>query len=84
MTSRVNGPITVAIVDDYDVVVMGLANMFDQYSDRVVVAEPDSNEAPVDTVDIALYHSFAQPESAHEQIAVPVVNPRARPVVIYT
>ena len=28
MTSRVNGPITVAIVDDYDVVVMGLANMF--------------------------------------------------------
>jgi hypothetical protein len=34
----VNGPITVAIVDDYDVVAMGLANMFDQYSDRVVVA----------------------------------------------
>jgi hypothetical protein len=30
MTSRVNGPITVAIVDDYDVVVMSLANMFDQ------------------------------------------------------
>ena len=61
-TSRVNGPITVAIVDDYDVVVMGLANMFDQYSDRVVVAELDSNEALVDTVDIALYDS-CQPES---------------------
>jgi hypothetical protein len=28
--------------------------MFDQYSDRVVVAELDSNEALVDTVDIAL------------------------------
>ena len=54
MTSRVNRPITVAIVDDYDVVVMGLANMFDQYSDRVVVAELDSNEALVDTVDIVL------------------------------
>ena len=35
--------------DDYDVVVMGLANMFDQYSDRVVVAELDSNEALIDT-----------------------------------
>ena len=58
MTSRVNGPITVAIVDDYDVVVMGSANMFDQYSDRVVVAEFDSNEALVDTVDIALYVFF--------------------------
>ena len=84
MTSRVNGPITVAIVDDYDVVVMGLANMFDQYSDRVVVAELDSNEALVDTVDIALYDSFAQPESDHEEIAVLVDNPRARRVVVYT
>ena len=52
--SRVNGPITVAIVDDYDVVVMGLANMVDQYSDRVIIAELDTNEALLDTVDIAL------------------------------
>ena len=59
MTWRVNGPITVAIVDDYDVVVMGLANMLDQYSDRVVVAELDSNEALLDTVDTALYDSLA-------------------------
>ena len=84
MTSRVNGPITVAIVDDYHVVVMGLANIFDQYSDRVVVAELDSNEALVDTVDIALSDSFAQPESDHEEIAVLVANPRARRVVVYT
>ena len=78
MTSRVNGPITVAIVDDYDVVVMGLANMFDQYSDRVVVAELDSNEALVDTVDIALYDSFAQPESDHEEIGCKPVGIRWR------
>jgi hypothetical protein len=38
---------------------MGLANMLDQYSDRVVVAELDSNEALLDTVDIALYDSLA-------------------------
>jgi len=36
--------VTVAIVDDYDVVVVGLANMLDQYSDRVVIAELDTNE----------------------------------------
>jgi DNA-binding NarL/FixJ family response regulator len=84
MTSCVHGPITVAIVDDYDVVVMGLANMFDQYRDRVIVAELDSNEPLVDTVDIALYDCFAQPESDHEEIAVLVANPRARRVVVYT
>jgi len=84
MASRVQGPITVAIIDDYDVVVMGVANMLDQYSDRVVIAELDTNEALLDTVDIALYDSFAQPESDHDEIAVLVANPRARRVVVYT
>src|SRR4051794_15371760 len=36
-------PITVALVDDYDVVVMGVAKILDQYADRVVVAELDTN-----------------------------------------
>src|SRR4051795_3510686 len=84
MTARGDSPITVALVDDYDVVVMGVAKMFDQYRDRVVVAELDSNEAVEDVVDIAMYDSFAQPESDHEEIAVLVANPRARRVVVYT
>ena len=84
MASRGNKPITVALVDDYDVVLMGVANMFDQYRDRVVVAELDSNKAVEDAVDIVLYDSFAQPESDHEEIAVLVANPRARRVVVYT
>ena len=75
MASRVNSPITVALVDDYDVVLMGVANMFNQYRDRVVVAELDSNTAVEDAVDIVLYDSFAQPESDHEAIAVLVANP---------
>ena len=41
MGSRANSPITVALVGDYDVVFMSVANMFDQYRDRVVVAELD-------------------------------------------
>ena len=77
-------PITVALVDDYDVVLLGVAQMLDQYRDRVVVAEIDSNEPLDDPVDIVLYDSFAQPESDHEQIRVLVENPRARRVVVYT
>jgi DNA-binding NarL/FixJ family response regulator len=79
-----NKPITVALVDDYDVVLMGVANMFDRYRDRVVVAEIDSNMSLHDTVDIVLYDSFAQPESDHDEIGVLVANPRARRVVVYT
>ena len=44
-TSTLTRPITVALVDDYDVVVMGVANILDQYRDRVVVAEIDTNRA---------------------------------------
>ncbi len=77
-------PITVALVDDYDVVVLGVANILDQYRDRVVIAELDTNLGVVDEVDIVLYDSFAQPESDHSELRVLVKNPRARRVVVYT
>jgi DNA-binding NarL/FixJ family response regulator len=84
MAPSTNGPITVALVDDYDVVVIGVANMLERYRDRVVIAELDSTMPVSDTVDIVLYDSFAQPESDHEEIATLVANPRAHRVVVYT
>lgn len=77
-------PITVALVDDYDVVLTGLAHMFDAYRDRVIVAEIDANAELTDAVDIVLYDSFAQPESDHVELRQLVANPRARHTVVYT
>src|SRR4051794_1790602 len=82
--SRPGAPITVALVDDYDVVVKGVANMLDPYRDRIVIAELDATMPVDDEVDIVLYDSFAQPESDHEEIGVLVANPRAHRVVVYT
>jgi DNA-binding NarL/FixJ family response regulator len=82
--SRSSAPITVALVDDYDIVVKGVANMLDPYRDRVVIAELDSTMPVDDVVDIVLYDSFAQPESDHEEIGMLVANPRAHRVVVYT
>jgi DNA-binding NarL/FixJ family response regulator len=79
-----SSPITVALVDDYDVVLLGVAHMFDQYRDRIVIAEIDANKPLSDTVDIALYDSFAQPESDHDEIGLLVKSPQARRVVVYT
>lgn len=76
--------ITVALVDDYDVVLAGLAHMFDRHRDRVVVAEIDATTALSDRVDIVLYDSFAQPESDHDELAELVANPAAGKVVVYT
>ena len=79
-----NQPITIALVDDYDVVLLGVAHIIDRYRDRVVIAEIDTNKPLHDTVDIVLYDSFAQPESDHDEIGVLVKNPNARHVVVYT
>ena len=77
-------PVSVALVDDYDVVVMGVANILSQYREQVVVAELDANTPVDEVVDIVLYDSFAQPESDHDEISVLVRNPNARRVVVYT
>ena len=82
--STLREPITIALVDDYDVVVMGVANILKQYTDRVVVAEIDTNEPLNDLVDIVLYDSFAQPEADRREIADLVSAGRARRVVVYT
>lgn len=77
-------PITVALIDDYDVVLLGVAHMFDQYRHRVVVSEIDANTELVDVVDIALYDTFAQPEADQDDLSILIDHPRARRAVIYT
>jgi DNA-binding NarL/FixJ family response regulator len=84
MEHRVTAPLSIALVDDYDIVVMGIAHILEQYRDRVVIAELDTNKDVSDMVDIVLYDSFAQPESDHDEISVLIRNQRARRVAVYT
>lgn len=77
-------PITVALVDDYDVVLMGVAKILDNYGDRVIIAEINANTPVQEDVDIVLYDSFAQAESDHADVSVLVHNPHAGKVVFYT
>jgi DNA-binding NarL/FixJ family response regulator len=77
-------PIRIALIDDYDVVLAGIAGMLAPYRDRVQVVEIDANKPLQAHVDIALYDSFAQTDPDGDDIATLVKNPRARHVVIYT
>jgi hypothetical protein len=66
-------PVTVALVDDYDIVVMGLEHILDQYHDRVVIAELDTNVSVSDLVDLSL-------SGAHsEQVGFLFAISRGRP-----
>jgi two-component system, NarL family, response regulator LiaR len=67
--SSVHRPVRIAIVDDYDIVVQGLARMFEPFSDRIEVVEVSTNQPGVERVDIALVDSFAQTRDINEVLA---------------
>ncbi len=74
----------IAIVNDYEVVVAGLARMLAPYPDRVVVVELSANEVVRANVDIALYDTFAQSQGQAISVADVVEEPRRQKVVVYS
>ena len=76
--------VRLALVDDYEVVLRGVARMLEPFRDRIEVVEIDAQEPVTADVDIALYDTFAQPEADHDVIDALVANPHARRVVVYT
>ncbi len=55
-----SGPVRVAIVNDYDIVVAGTAAVLDPFADRIQVVELDSRMPVVSDVEVVLYDSFGQ------------------------
>jgi NarL family two-component system response regulator LiaR len=53
-------PIRVAINDDYDIVVTGVATMLAPFADRVDIVELDANAPTISDIDIVLYDTFGQ------------------------
>ncbi|HEU5486551.1 MAG TPA: response regulator transcription factor [Microlunatus sp.] len=78
------GRIRVALVNDYDVVVLGLARILDRYDDRFVIVELDTNESVADHADLVLYDAFAQPESDRFEIGALAADADVSKVVVYT
>ncbi|MEP6814749.1 MAG: response regulator transcription factor [Marmoricola sp.] len=77
-------PLRVAIVNDYEVVVLGLARMLGRYPDRVAVIEIDANEPPTADVDIALYDTFAATGHDELDIGSVLIGSNARLLVVYS
>lgn len=77
-------PLRLAIVDDYDIVVAGVAHMFTQYPDRVIVVELKANEPVSKDVDITLFDTFAQGEADGPDLDAVLANRHAGRVVVYT
>jgi DNA-binding NarL/FixJ family response regulator len=76
-------PVRIAIVDDYEVVVVGVAHMFDAYQDRIEVVQLAPDQPVTVPVDVALFDTFAQGENS-DDLAVLLANPLARRVAVYS
>ena len=75
--------IRLAIVNDYEVVVRGLAEMLAAY-DELEIVELDSQVEVAQPVDIALYDTFAQTQGDSPDVESLIRNRLVSRVVVYT
>ncbi|HEY9293623.1 MAG TPA: response regulator transcription factor [Microlunatus sp.] len=75
--------IRVALVNDYEVVVRGLATMLRSYQDTVQVVELGLGGNLGENVDIAMYDTFANHRD-REEIQALAVNSKAAKLVVYS
>jgi two-component system, NarL family, response regulator LiaR len=55
-------PVRVAIVNDYEIVVAGVAGLLAPFGDRIEVVEMAANTGVISDVDVVLYDTFGQPQ----------------------
>ena len=77
-------PITVALVNDYEIIVVGLAAMLSPFSDRVRVVEMSAGSEPKGFADVALFDTFAGRRHAIERARDMVQEGRVDQVLLYT
>ena len=53
-------PVRIAIVNDYEIVVAGVAAMLQPFSDRIDIVELDAGQQVTSEVDVVLYDTFGQ------------------------
>ena len=77
-------PITVALVNDYDIIVHGLAAMLSPYSDRVAIVEISVGDEPQRKADVALFDTFAGRRYAIDRAREMVRDGYVDHVLLYT
>jgi DNA-binding NarL/FixJ family response regulator len=78
------GLLTVGVLNDYEVIVRGVAAMLQPYRDRVHVVEIDAGGEPSVPMDVALFDTFAGRRYTLDRAAEMVRDGDAKHVVLYT
>lgn len=76
-------PLRVALVNDYELVLRGLAQMFRPYRDRVTVVELDARMPVSRPVDIALYDPHGRAQTEQQVVDELMAHGTVGKVVVY-
>ena len=60
MSAPARGPLRVAVINDHELIIQGVAAMLEPYADVVRVVELDAGTTVAQPVDIALYDTYAR------------------------
>jgi NarL family two-component system response regulator LiaR len=76
--------VTVGVIDDYDVIVQGVAALLSAHPDLVRVVDCSTKGGPDERVDLALLDCFALPDHGAELIRLVAVHRNVGKVAVYT
>lgn len=74
----------IALINDYDIVVEGLAAMLEPFSDRVEIVDLAAGDPPSGPADIALFDTFGGRRTSLERVEAMADDPSLGRVVLYT
>lgn len=77
-------PITVALVNDYEIILRGLHSMLAPSSDRIQVIEHETSGTPASSADVALFDTFASRRDALDRARDMIAEGKVKHVVLYT
>jgi DNA-binding NarL/FixJ family response regulator len=81
----VHEPVRVAAVNDYDIVVDGVAALLRRYPERLVVCDRILVGEPLDApVDVALYDTFGRVAEAADALRRLILDPLVRHVAVFS
>ena len=79
-----SAPSRVALVNDFELVLRGLAEMLDPFRNRLRVVELDVDTGPKHRVDVALFDTYGHPRNGLDRVHLLAGDPRVGAVVVYT
>jgi DNA-binding NarL/FixJ family response regulator len=77
-------PVSIALVNDHELVVRGLQRMLEEFQDRVRVVELDVNAQVAQDVDVALYDTFSITQVTAGDVDALLKEPRVSSVAVYS